>query len=138
MKYPKGVKSGDETLQQEYEALLQKGSKFVIIEATDIDGQKILVVKWLGGKMKKEYYKEGSVYDGFTEEQIEEMYKNCHSNLDAPMAARFFTPTCHGCRNLTLPVDLFRDYTCKVFGELPEKYWDDDRYECPCKVPENS
>ena len=44
-----GMTSGSMTLRQEYEVLLQSKSEFVIINATDIDGKLILVVKWLGG-----------------------------------------------------------------------------------------
>ena len=87
--------------------------------------------------MKKEH-NEGNVFDGFTREQIEAMYEKCNSNLETPITGRIYEPTCYGCKNLVTPVNVWKDHTCKVFGKLPEKYWSDDRYECPYKVPENS
>ncbi len=68
--------------------------------------------------------------------KIDALFADCHSNLETPLMGRIFTPTCYRCKNLIHPDNPFLDCTCKVFGQLPEKYWGDDKEPCPHKESE--
>lgn len=68
-----------------------------------------------------------------SKKEIQKMFEGCHSNLETPLMGTVITPICHQCKNLVWPDDPFRKCTCKVFGELPAKYWSDDKELCPHK-----
>lgn len=69
-----------------------------------------------------------------TEEEVDKLFEGCHSNLDTPLFGRVYTPTCKGCKNLIWPKNYWLDPTCKVFGELPDEYWNDDKNICPHRI----
>ena len=73
-------------------------------------------------------------FSNMTEDEIEELFADCHSNLQAPVGGYIYTPTCYGCRNYYQPANWWKDATCKVFGKPPRKYSLDDQYTCPYKV----
>lgn len=67
-------------------------------------------------------------------EEIKKMFNECHSNLEAPLIGRVYTPACYRCKNLIEPADPFEDCKCVVFGELPKEYWCDDKTPCPSRI----
>lgn len=70
-----------------------------------------------------------------TEEEIEELFKNARSNLEAPIEGRIFEPTCYHCVHQIPPKNRYLERpTCEIFGEIPRKYGSDDQYPCPYKV----
>lgn len=71
------------------------------------------------------------------QDSIKALFEGCHSNQETPLSGRIITPTCYKCKNLVWPEDPFLDCTCKVYGKLPEKYWGDDKENCPHKEPDD-
>lgn len=66
--------------------------------------------------------------------EIDELFSKSRSNQEAPLIGRVYTPICYHCENLVVPDDPFKNCTCKVFGNPPDKYRHDDKGECPHKV----
>ena len=96
-------------------------------------GKRTLVEKGWEDIMEKDNRNE--FYRKMTEEEIEELYKNARSNIEAPLEGRIFKPTCYHCVHRIDPVRIFVGRpTCEIFGEIPSKYGSDDRYPCPYKV----
>lgn len=64
-------------------------------------------------------------------------FEGCSSHLEAPLMAEVIKPTCYQCKNLVWPENPFHPNTCKIFGEIPSKYWQDNTEKCPHKETEN-
>ena len=74
-----------------------------------------------------------------TEEEVDKLFEGCHGNLDAPLSGEVYFPTCHGCKNLVDSPNVYlNDPTCKIFGKLPDKYWQDDMHTCPYRIQDET
>lgn len=67
------------------------------------------------------------------EVDYEAFFQGCHSNIEAPLIGRIYKPVCYGCKNLVWPENPFHPNTCKVFGKLPDEYWNSEEGKCPHK-----
>lgn len=73
-------------------------------------------------------------FRGPTKEEVAELFKDCHSNLDTPLMGRVRTPTCHDCKYFVVKKKSIDPFSCEVLGPLPNKYWHSDTEPCPYKV----
>ena len=78
----------------------------------------------------------GETFNGIPMSEIDELFDKSHSNQEDPLIGRVYTPICYHCKNLVLPDDPFKNCTCKVFGNPPDKYRHDDKEMCPHKIEE--
>ena len=108
---------------------LRRGDGAAIMGA---EGKRTLAEKGWEDKMDME--NKNNSYRKMTEEEIEELFKNARSNLEAPVEGRIYEPACYHCVHQIQPRYILDDPTCEIFGEPPAKYANSDQYPCPYKV----
>ena len=69
----------------------------------------------------------------YTKEEIEELFADCHSNLEAPIIGEIYTPICKNCKNLIRINDGWSLPVCQELGRFPSEYWEPDAV-CPYRV----
>jgi hypothetical protein len=66
-----------------------------------------------------------------TQEELDKMYAEAHSNIEAPILGRMYTPLCKSCKKVNMVYGSYKAPECSVYDKLPEDYIDAVKSDCP-------
>lgn len=58
--------------------------------------------------------------NGLNEKEINDLFKDCHSNLETPLMGGIITPQCKSCKHVDKKSLREVKKICKIIGQIPD------------------